>query len=124
MATTATLPDREAEELETRSEPPMKWSLQSVSLPVGRLMSSSTNCDVTVSDVVSMIVIVLRTTRALRCRLRDGRAVTWKRPRGDRVRDQYEERAVSTIDATFVTSIAMGGSGVRLPFSGRIRVTK
>jgi hypothetical protein len=27
MATTATLPDREAEELETRSGPPTKWSL-------------------------------------------------------------------------------------------------
>ena len=31
---------------------------QSVCLPVGRLMSSSTNCEVTVSDVVSMIGIV------------------------------------------------------------------
>jgi hypothetical protein len=58
MATTATLPDREAQELETRSGRRQNGAWQSASLPVRWLMSSSINCEVMVSNVVSMIVIV------------------------------------------------------------------
>jgi len=49
---------REAEKLRPAVGRRQNGAWQSVSLPVGRLMSSSTNCEVTVSDVVSMIVIV------------------------------------------------------------------
>ena len=109
MTTTATLPDREAEELETRSGPPTKWSFAIYRpLPVGRLMSASTNCEVTVSDVVSMIVIIpprdSRTTVST-----PGRPVCHMEASERRScsRSNMRNAAVSTIDATFVTSIAM-----------------
>jgi hypothetical protein len=112
MRTTATLPDREAEELETRSGPPTKGSLQSVSLPVGRLMSSSTNCEVTVSNDrhrssarLAHCGVDSETAGLSHGSVREAVAFTIK----------MRNAAVSTIDATFVTSIAMtaAASGCR-----------
>ena len=110
MATTATLPDREAEELETRSGAPTKGSLQSVSLPVGRLMSSSTNCEVTVSND--------RHRSSARLALDGVDSGTAGLSHGS-VREaiafaiNMRNAAVSTIDATFVTSIAMAVAAYR-----------
>ena len=89
ITTTATLPDREAEELETRGGPPTKWSLAICKLACRTVMSASTSCEVTVSDVVSMIVNVpphdSRTTVSTPGRPGCHMEVS----RGDRVRDQY-----------------------------------
>ena len=124
MATTATPPNREAEERETRSVPPTKWSLAICKLACRRLMSSLTNCEVAVSDVVSMIVIIPPHDSRTTVSTPDGRAVTWKRPRGDRVRDQYEERRREHHRRDIRDIDCDDGSGVRLPFTGRIRVTE
>jgi hypothetical protein len=88
-------------------------------------MSSSTNCEVKVSHVVSMIVIVpphdscttVSTPGRPGCHMEASE-------RRSRSRSNMRNAAVSTIDATFVTSIAMTTAALRLPFSGRIRVTK
>ena len=108
MATTATLPDREAEELETRSGPPTKWSLAICKLAcrtvdvflnklcghgVGRRVDDRHRS----SARLAHYGVDSGTAGLSHGSVREAIAFTIN----------MRNAAVSTIDATFVTSIAM-----------------